>query len=229
VQRNGDYYLNGLFQIQGGRIRLFSSVLGGKKMDWQHIYEYWLDSMHSLMGNGFGFDLRADDLAPFELVPIDHTPLDTLDWWPKFVSAGFVEDMKAGKAWGWGNKKGTLHTVELLFKNRENPERLAAVWIMAAIDAKMKDLPECWKGNNARLMRAMMLTVSRTFPDIEPWYHASREALPISITHYSPDDFINPKNEEGILYVFAVEASLCLANWQLIELVPEQYLGAAEK
>jgi hypothetical protein len=204
-------------------------VKGEENMDWQHIYDHWIEYMHSLTGCYLNCDSRADDLAPFELVPLERMVHDTFDWWPKFPRADFVDGIKSGRAYGFGNMKGTLHTVELLFQNRENPERLAAVWILAAIDAKEKDLPEDWRGSNSRLMGEMMLTIHRTFPDIELWYHASREALPISITRYSPNDFIHPKNEEEMLYVFAVEASLCLSNWQLIKYVPEQYLGGAEQ
>ena len=92
---------------------------------------------------------------------------------------------------------------------------------MASIDVKKKDLPEGWRGNNRHLMQEMFREIREAFPDIQPWYHATRDALPVTIGGYFPAcEFICPRKEHELIYLFALEASLSLANWQLIRYVP---------
>jgi len=105
-------------------------------------------------------------------------------------------------------------------------EKQTAVLILASLDVKMKDVPEEWRGNNYRLMEGITRTITQAFPEIPLWHHTSRDALPVTIGRYFPAcDFIRPKNEEEMLYHFAVEASLSLGNWQLVRYVPAEMFG----
>lgn len=193
-------------------------------MDWQHIYSIWLNDLREL-------DSRTDDLAPFEIVQLNVRELPAkVDWWPKPERAERLDNLRKGHGLYWETKKGTLHTAELLFANRGSIERQAAVLILASLDVKRKDLPEGWRGNNNRLMQEMFRAIREAFPEIQLWYHATRDALPVTIGSYFPAcDFICTRKERELIYLFALEASLSLANWQLIRYVSAEVLGGKGK
>ena len=180
-------------------------------MDWKDIYYTWRKYMEDLYS-------QVDDLAPFESVQLNVNFLPTeVDWWPKSERSRYLDDLKRGSRMYWETRKGILHTAELLFAKRGSAEWQAAVLILASIDVKMKDMTEGWAGKNRDLMLGMMGSIRSVFPDIAHWHRSSPNALPVTIGRYSPArDFIIPKNEDEILYHFAIEESLSLGNWQLI-------------
>jgi len=189
-------------------------------MDWQHIYSTWLYNIRQL-------DSDVDDLAPFEMVQLNVKELRVeVDWWPKSEHSERLDNLKRGAGLYWETKKGTLYTAKLLFANRGSSERLAAILIMASLDVKEKDPPDDWRGHNYRLMEEMSLTIRQAFPEIQRWPHSTRDALPVTIGRYFPAcDFIHPSKDHEFIYLFALEASLSLGNWQLIRYVPSGYLG----
>lgn len=190
----------------------FGGELWDGTMNWHDIHNSWLDGLERLGS-------PVDDIAPFEIVPVERD--DGIDWWPKHERSKRLDYLKKGRHLDyWETKKGILHTAELLFQNRGNIERQAAILIMASLEVKLKESPENWEGNTFRIIKEIWVTMRQAFPTIEHWHHASREVLPITIGGDSPPfDFIHPKRDFEIIYLFALEASLSLANWQLIRYV----------
>jgi len=94
---------------------------------------------------------------------------------------------------------------------------------MASIWDKEKHLPDLWRGNTFQLLENLFILIRQTFPEISVWHHAARDALPISMgTYYPACEFIKPQTYRHLIYLSAVEASVILANWQLVRFVPKQ-------
>ena len=176
------------------------------------------------------------ELAPFQDIYVEYLPylrsisigfdcMVALDWWPKKVvqerAASLLESNYVYVY--WETKKGTLHTVQELYKNRDSLERQSAIWIMASIWDKEKRFPDDWKGGTFQLLEDLFILIRQTFPEISAWYHACRDALPISIgTYYPACDFIHPKTYRHLVYLSAIETSIILSNWQLVRFIPKQ-------
>ncbi len=193
-----------------------------KELNWEDIYGYWHHSLKDL-------EVPTDEMAPFQDIYVDHLPyyLSSIgfDWRPKKevqeLAASLPKDYPYLLL--WETKKGTLHTVQELYQNRGNVEKQSAIWIMASIWDKEKDLPDSWRGNTYQLLENLFIMIRQTFPEISVWHHAARSALPISIGRYYPAcDFIHPQTYQHLIYLCALETSVILANWQLVRFVPEQ-------
>ena len=189
-----------------------------RQRNWQDIYHDWLYRLED-------FYMPVDDIAPFEIVQVQsREPFFGVDWWPKSEYQGRLENLKRGHTPYWEIKRGTLHTANLLFESKNNPERQSAVLIMASIDGKMKDMPLRWGDNTYTLMEQIFVTIRQAFPGIQLWHHASRSALPITVERYPVCEFIYPQTYAHLIYVFALETSLSLGNWRLIKYISTQYV-----
>jgi hypothetical protein len=190
-----------------------------EEIRWEDIYSNYQDFLGYL-------GTSTDELATFQDIHVGRIPVltDGLDWLTKkevqSLATSFL-NYPCLPFWETNTKKGTLHTVQELYKNIGSVEKQSAIWIMASIWDKKKDLRDDWRVDTYRLLSHLFGVILHTFPDISVWYHSCREALPISIGIYYPSlEFIHPQTHQHFIYLSAVETSIILANWQLVRFVP---------
>ena len=189
----------------------------GKKLEWSHLYWSWkyaCEALDSDLMNGVEFMQIERPGLPENLVE--------LDWWPK-NQIGERRDPRStpGYIITWETKAGTLRTARLLWDAKDDLEKQHAVFILASLWDKEKDLPERWRGDIYRLVKDVQDVILEKHP-VPRWHHASRDALPLGVVRdYHAGRTIVPEDESGLMYVAALEAVLSYANWQLIEYVKE--------
>jgi hypothetical protein len=194
---------------------------------WPEVYSHWQILCMSL-------NLPISQKVQFVDVPVPSpdNPLriadEVLDWWPEdklFDRRQALADLGWYGA-QWHVRQGTLHTVSLLFKCREDPEALAAVLIGASLWDKRKDLPEVWRGRIYRLIDEMALLIHGNNGVFEQkglpvWHHASREALPFNIVDEEFAQSLQPKGFRDLTHIAVIEASLSLSLWTLVRVYHE--------
>jgi len=159
--------------------------------------------------------------------PHDSTRIgdEVIDWWP-------TQTMQERRMWltqlaaygaQWVTKKGTLHTAELLFQSRHNPEAVAAVLIGASLWDKEKELREEWRGRIARLIHSVQAVIHEQFSTLELpfWHHASRTALPCTIIQGEFARALQPVNFEDLIHIAIIESRLALSLWTLVRVFHE--------
>jgi hypothetical protein len=98
-------------------------------------------------------------------------------------------------------------------------EKQHAVYILASLWSKEKNLPEAWRGNICRLLDEMMGTVITQHREVYDWHPACRELLPINLLDYPGYKTFVPEDAYDIIYLVALETALNYANWQVVEFV----------
>lgn len=90
-----------------------------------------------------------------------------------------------------------------------DPERQHAIYILASLWDKDRDLPVEWRGDVYRLIAKVDNCIRERFPDLSRWHHASKDALPLSLVRRCPgDEMLVPSGLEDLIYITAVEAVL---------------------
>lgn len=145
--------------------------------------------------------------------------LAPFDWWPKTdLAQRRIAVEQPLSFMYWETRRGTIHTVELLWNARNTIEEQHAILMLASLWDKRARLPRTWRGNVNRMVQAIEQGIRTQFPDLERWHHASREALPVSLTeHVYTDRMLVPEDQDEVMFVAALEAALAVANWQLVE------------
>lgn len=96
---------------------------------------------------------------------------------------------------------------------------MAAVWIGAALWDILKDLPDEWRGDAYRHIEAVNSTIFEKIKDLGcySWYHASRDALPLTITTFYLTKALIPTSFESLMSVVAIENVLARTAWTLVD------------
>jgi len=94
-------------------------------------------------------------------------------------------------------------------------------WIGAALFDKRNRVPDSWRGETYRLVDTMYRTVlsGLTNRGFREWHHASRDALPVSITDiWGLEEAIRASNVEQVLAVIAVDTVIARTTWTVVRL-----------
>lgn len=188
-----------------------------KELTWEDIHLTWTVVCER-------FDSDITDGANFLEVGHEAHPADGLiysvDWWPqREVEDRLRPRRPADYSGGWDTNAGKRHTAWLLREAGGHPERQAAVFILASLLNKRKDLPVSWRGDAYKLIREVEAVVYRQFP-VDRWHHATRKALPVSLTGFTNSErMFYPSDVTDLIFITALEAVITHANWQLIEYV----------
>ena len=119
------------------------------------------------------------------------------------------------------SRAGTRTTAELLWELRNDPKGMAMAWIGAALFDKRNRVPDSWRGETYRLVDTMYRTVlsGLTNRGFREWHHASRDALPVSITDiWGLEEAIRASNVEQVLAVIAVDTVIARTTWTVVRL-----------
>lgn len=187
-------------------------------LTWEHIHwvwKYFCEVFDSSVVNEPNF-------LKITRPPHPYLTVGGVDWWPKNQINERREPSPPGYISTGNTKRGTLHTATLLWNAKGDLEKQHAIYILASLWDKEKNLPGGWRGDVYHLVAKVSECIRKRFPDLSRWHHSSKDALPLSLVRYGPGDkMLVPGGLEDLIYIAGVEAVLVDANWQLIEYVSE--------
>jgi hypothetical protein len=203
-------------------ISLSTSVSGEvPQYTWDDLYKQWTDKSRQLDSLALQ---EAQFLQVQVLYPPDNAHSYPVDWWPKpEIQTRIAFYSRPRYTDEYHTKAGTFHTAYLLHQAKNDIEQQQAIYILASLRDKEKELPHQWHGEPYRVLREVWKSVWDHFPDFNHWHHASKQALPIELfnTYWRAAEMFVPHDAADLMYIAALEASLSVANWQLIEFVEE--------
>lgn len=196
-------------------------MVAGRDLTWQEVYECW----NFDCGNG----------APGLLEPIvfEHIHVsgpiaeEIVDWCPL---AAFEKQqvgvLKDHYGWYRDTNKGTLHTIELLWKYRENPEVTALVLLGAFLFENSRVYESRDDFGTFRMLEGAVRAEFRRI-GLDWWHHLSTNSLPVPRSAPIRTEFY------GQYVTAAVAASwLALTTWKPVvinQTISPAYLAVSRK
>ena len=195
-----------------------------KSITWNDLFSHW---------RWFFEDHQFPLKMGFTEIPVsppmgDQIGKNIVDWWPTAKLAERRDFLTREFAfWGWDRqRKGTLHTAELLYACRDDPEQQAAVLIGASAWDKIQALPASWRGETLKLLKEILVAVCHS-PEgpfkqrgREVWHHAMRGTLPVNIVDRDLGECVRIKSYEDFVQLAAIEATLATLAWTPVILNP---------
>lgn len=138
------------------------------------------------------------------------------DWWPASAVAQRLAAVHQDEPLVWSVKRGTQHTVSLLWHAQDNPPQQSLILIGAALHDITRHLSDSWHGAPFRLVHSEAAHVQRAFgiQGLAWWHHRMTEALPSSdaILYRTrpPDDVYD------LIGIVALQTALAVALHRLV-------------
>lgn len=187
-----------------------------KHPEWEEIYEYWKYSCKKL------YEPIVNDIGVTDIYidPSVCIKLPMIDWWP---TADIKINIEKNNPLGYRLNKGTLHTLELLLKFKDNPEGIAATWIAASLKDKQDYLPEVWRGKVCGIVDEIYRIAEDKIENLggDRWYYSSRDALPLTLFkghfHMFGND-IRISSWRSLINWVALENVLVRTTWTIVQI-----------
>lgn len=113
--------------------------------------------------------------------------------------------------------KGTLATLGMLAQAKDNPENVAAIWILAFIKEIEENLPVKWRGKGYRIISEVEWEIREKLGNqFSYWHHAMRNLVPHVYFSYDLLENINIDSYEIIIELAAINAMLTLKNYKAV-------------
>lgn len=148
-----------------------------------------------------------------------------IDWWPndeltsnrKIIEEKGVDGLnKIGKRF-----QGTLDTANLLMEFRNEPEKLALVWIAASMFEKLKHFPKSWYGEMPNKVENLFGKVVNGlgYGKGDIWSHRTRDILPVALNNnWYFHEILTPTKYKHLISIAALESSLSYSNWTIVKI-----------
>jgi hypothetical protein len=195
-----------------------SGSLKRNQVAWLDIYRSWKsiceNYLHSgIVGKTEILKVETPRYSPYGLCR------DHFEWWPKKDLEQYREDECADGIIPGRSRPELLSTAYSLAEYQNDIEKQHAVYILASLWSKEKNLPEAWRGDVYRLLEEMIHATISQHREVYDWHFACTELLPINLLGYPGYRIIVPSDWHDIIYLVALESALNYANWQVIEFV----------
>ncbi len=187
-------------------------------LEWSDLYLAWEILMETGWNQGLSF------------TPLNYPPYGKYqcDWWPtqEITERRAALDKRGAYGIYWTTGKGTLHTINLLYKSSSDPETQAAILVAASAWDTLNSLPTAWRGATYRLIEDIMLAIvfasQGPFREhaLNPWHSAMRHALPVNIATEEFAEFSKPRRYSDFIHVAFVEAALSTSLWTPVVFSP---------
>lgn len=133
-----------------------------------------------------------------------------------FVSEKPIEFL----CFGTSLNKGTLHTLEMLDKSKDNKEDQAAIWIAAFTKDLLESMPYEWRGKGYNILHKVNLEALCKIKGNDNyyiWHHAMRKLLPEICFSYDFLECLNINSYRQIIELTAISSAQILNNYIAIE------------
>ena len=189
-----------------------------KNFDWSELYLAW-----KLLSMSTGWNQKVSFTPVLVSSPSGGLRIgsEICDWWPTLDIANRRLALEENGTMGvhWETKKGTLHTANLLYGCKDDPETQAAILIAASAWDKLNPLPAAWRGEIYSLVNDILQLI--TYDSQSPfnkraltiWHHAMRDEFPVNMAIEEFAEFSKPRQYSDFVYIAFLETTLSTSLW----------------
>jgi len=138
-----------------------------------------------------------------------------VDWWSNYDISEFLASNKTGLLIS-NTRKGTIQTAQYLYEQKDSPREQFVIWISAWLHDYFSGTFKFHR--SIRPLTREILKELRDRSKYYSWHHASRNALPESVSsNYLANTLFYIDSMEHLIYLMAIDTALAFRGGRVVE------------